>query len=135
MNKTRGMASYVLIAAMVVGMSASAQESALKQMQTALRHMQSALVHLKKARMTGAVQAKNENLKKAKEQLLLAGYDKGGYRVEAVTLTMQATAKVGEFQLTKANQLIDKAIVKVKHAIQAIKQEAAAKKKSASPQK
>jgi flavorubredoxin len=135
MNKTKRIASYFLIAAIVIGMSASAQESALKQMQTALQQMQNALVHLKKARVTGAVQAKSENLKKAKEQLLTANYDKGGYRAEAITLTMQATAKVSEFQIAKANQLIDKAIVKVKHAIQAIKQEASAKKKSASPKK
>ena len=97
--------------------------------------MQSALVHLKKARMTGALQAKSDNLEKAKELLLTASYDKGGYRDEAVTFTIQAAARVGEFQIDKADQLIDRAIVKVKHAIQAITQEVSAKEKSASPGK
>jgi len=128
MNKTKRIAAYFLIASIVVGMSASAQESSLKQ-------MQSALVLLKKARITNAVQAKNDNLKKAKEQLLMAKYNKGGYRAAATTLTMQAMARVGEFQIDKANQLIDKAIVKVNHAVQAIKQEASAMKKSASSKK
>jgi hypothetical protein len=128
MKKNIRVAAYFLIAVIAIGTSTSAQESALQ-------HMQSALVHLKKARITNAVQAKNENLKKAKEQLLLANYDKGGYRASAITLTMQATAKVGEFQIDKANRLIDMAIVKVKHGIQAIKQEASAKKRSASIKK
>jgi len=117
-----------LMAAIVIGISGSAQADALQQ-------MQSALVYLKKARMTNAVQAKNENLKKAKEQLMMANYNKGGYCAAAITLTMQATAKVGEFKIDKANQLIDMAIVKVKHGVQAIKQEASAKQKRASVKK
>jgi hypothetical protein len=97
-----------------------------------LQQFQSALVFLQKARMTSAVQAKNENLKKAKEQLMTAQYDRGGNRAAALALTMQAIAKVGEFKLDKANQQIDMAIVKVKHAIHALKQETSAKKKGAS---
>jgi len=128
MNKSKRIAAHILVAAIVISISAYAKESDLQ-------HMQSALVHLKKARMTNAVQTKTENLKKAKEQLLMANYDKGGYRAAAITLTMQATAKVGEFQIDKANQLTDMAIVKVKHGIQAIKQEASAKKKSDSLKK
>jgi hypothetical protein len=128
MNRTKKISACILVAAIVIGISISAQAEALQQ-------MQSALVYLKKARMTNAVQAKNENLKKAKEQLIMASYDKGGYCAAAITLTMQATAKVGEFKIDKANQLIDMAIVKVKHGIQAFKQEASAKKKSASVKK
>ncbi|MBN1498291.1 MAG: hypothetical protein JXA07_16075 [Spirochaetes bacterium] len=100
-----------------------------------LQRFQSALVFLQKARMTSAVQAKNENLKSAKENLLQANYDRGGNRAAALAHTMQAIARVNEFNLEKANREIDMAIVKVKHSILTLKQETQAKKKSASVRK
>jgi hypothetical protein len=124
MNKAKKISALILMAVFFICSAVSAQKGSLQ-------HMQSALVYLKKARITNAVQAKNENLRKAKEQLVMANYDKGGYCAAAITLTMQATARVGEFKIEKANQLIDTAIVKVKHGIQAIKQEASAKQKRA----
>ncbi|MBN2159399.1 MAG: hypothetical protein JW807_08380 [Spirochaetes bacterium] len=92
------------------------------------QNFDAALVYLRKARMTSAVQAKSANLTKAKEQLILAKYDRGGYRASAMALTTQAIAKIGEFRLDRADELIDLAVMKVKSAIQAMRQEAAAKK-------
>jgi hypothetical protein len=126
MKNTKLMLSYVLAAVMALNVYASAGP---------LQQFQAAQIYLQKARMTAAVQAKNENLKKAKEQLMLANYDRGGYRAAALSLTMQAIAKVGEFKLDRANQLIDIAIVKIKHAIQTLNQETAARKKGASVKK
>lgn len=94
-----------------------------------LENMQGVLVFLQKARMTPAVQVKTRNLTRAKEQLTLTAYDGGGHRAAALVLTMQAIGSINEFKLDRANREIDMAIVKVKHAIQAIKQETAAKKK------
>jgi hypothetical protein len=94
-----------------------------------LENMQGALVFLQKARMTADVQIKTRNLVKAKEQLTVAAYDGGGHRAAALVLTTQAIGSVNEFNLDRANRQIDMAIVKVKHAVQAKKQETAAKMK------
>src|SRR5512138_1399880 len=92
-----------------------------------LENMQGALVFLQKARMTSAAQIKVRNLNKAREQLTATAYNGGGHRDAALALTTQAIGSVNEFKLDRANRQIDMAIVKVKHAIQAIKQETAAK--------
>ncbi len=97
-----------------------------------LEHFESALVFLQKARITTAVQARSDDLRKAKEQLLLANYDRGGNTVAALGFTMQAIASVSEFRTDQANRQIDMAIVKVKHTVLALKQEAAVKSKSGS---
>jgi hypothetical protein len=97
-----------------------------------LEDMQKALALLQKARKTSAVQAKNEHLTRVKEVLTATAYDGQEDRAAALILTMQAIAKVNEFKMDKANQNIDMAIVKVKHAIQSIQQKkAAAQKKGA----
>lgn len=118
MNKTAA-----ILAALLIGVALSVPALAAP-----MQNFESALVFLQKARMTSAVQVKSDSLRKAKEQLVLANYDRGGYRAAAITLTMQAMARVGEFKLDKANALIDHAVMKVKSAIQAIRQEASAKK-------
>ncbi len=94
-----------------------------------LENMQGVLIFLQKARLTTAVQAKSENLIKAKELLAVTPYDGGGHRAAALSLTVQAIGNVNNFKLEKADQQIDIAIVKVKHTMQAIKQETAAKAK------
>lgn len=94
-----------------------------------LENMQSVLVFLQKARMSPAAQIKTRNLIKAKEQLTITAYDGGGHRAAALVLTMQAIGSVNEFKPDRANKQIDMAIVKVKHAILAMRQETAAKKK------
>lgn len=96
-----------------------------------LQNMQNALVFLQKARISGAVEVKTRNLARAKDMLAVIAYDRGGHRAAAITLTTQAMAMVNQYKLDKANQLIDMAIVKVKHAMLAIKQETAARKKQA----
>lgn len=94
------------------------------------QNYEKALVFLQKARATAAVKVKNENLKNAREQILQSKYTGGGHGAAAIALIIQAIKYVNEFKLDKANGMIDSASVKVKHAIQAIKQEAAAKAKA-----
>jgi hypothetical protein len=102
-----------IVMALLIGAAVSFPAQA-----TPKQNFEATLVFLQKARMTSAVQAKTDSLKNAKEQLVLAKYDRGGYRAAALTLTMQAIGKVGEFRLDRANALIDLAV----------RQEASAKK-------
>jgi hypothetical protein len=115
--------AFSIVTALLLGVAISCPAQAAPK-----QNFEAALVFLQKARLTSAVQAKTDSLKQAKEQLALAHYDKGGHRAAAMTLTMQAMAKVGEFKPDKANALIDLAILKVKRALVAIRQEASAKK-------
>ncbi len=94
-----------------------------------LEDMQKALAFLQKARKTSAVQAKNQYLTRVKEILTVTSYDGQEDRAAALILTMQAIAGVNEFKMDKANRNIDMAILRVKHAIQSIKQKAAADRK------
>lgn len=119
---------YIATLAVITGFSLSVQTAPHQQ-------LQGAMVFLQKARMTAAVQAKVDLLKNAKDQLTLSKYDNGGHRVAAIALVMQAIAKVNEFKLDAANQVIDMAIVKVRHAIESAKQEAAAQKKASKQNK
>jgi hypothetical protein len=111
------------VLALLVGISLSAYAGPQQ-------NFEKAHVYLQKARATTAVQVKNENLKNAKEQILQSKYTKGGHGAAAVALIMQAIKYVNEFKLEMANGMIDGASVKVKHAIQAIKQEATVKAKT-----
>ena len=92
-----------------------------------LDQMQNALVFLQKSRMSSAAPVKTRNLERAKELLSTMDYNGGGHRAAALALVMQAIGSVNELNMNRANRQIDTAIVKVKHAIQAIKQEQAAK--------
>lgn len=114
---------FTAIVAVLIGLSLSVYAGP-KQ------NFEKALVYLQKARATTAVKIKIENLKNAREQILQSKYTKGGHGAAAVTLIMQSIKYVNDFNLARANSMIDNASVKVKHAIQAIKQEAAAKSKA-----
>jgi hypothetical protein len=120
MKRTRKPVAIILAMALGVMIRTAVQAEPLE-------NMQGALVFLQKARITSAVQIKTRNLNKAREQLTVTAYDGGGHRAAALALTSQAIGSVNEFKLDRANKQIDMAIVKVKHAIQAIKQETAAK--------
>lgn len=120
MKQSRTITTAVL--AVLIGLSLSAYAGPQQ-------NFEKALTYLQKARATTAVKVKNENLKFAKEQIIQSKYARGGHGAAAVALIMQAIKYVNEFKLDKANGMIDSASVKVKHAIQAIKQEAAAKTK------
>jgi hypothetical protein len=122
MRSRKFISMYALAAILLTGLNVCVRAGSLDQ-------MQNALIYLQKARMTSAVQQKTDSLKKAKGILLLVKADTEGYRDAAVALTMQAIARVGEFKLDKANMLIDMAIVKVKHGIQAMKQKSQVNKK------
>ncbi len=122
MKRMKKTATIILIVALGIMIASAAQAGPLE-------NMQGVLVFLQKARMTTAVQVKTRNLTRAKEQLTVTAYNGGGHRAAALILTMQAIGSVNQFKLDRANNQIDMAIVKVKHAIQAIKQETAAKNK------
>jgi hypothetical protein len=92
--------------------------------------IESALVYLQKARTATTVQVKIENLKNANDQIAGSKYSKGGYCAAAMGLITQAMTCVNESSLDMANKLIDSAMVKVKHALQAIKQEEASQSKA-----
>ncbi len=121
MKQTRIITAAILTVLMGLSLSAYAGPR---------QNFEQALVYLQKARATTAVKIKNENLKHAREQILQSKYTRGGHGAAAVTYIMQAIKYVNDFKLDKANGMIDSASVKVKHAIQAIKQEAAVKVKS-----
>jgi hypothetical protein len=118
--------------AVVAALSLLFAATALRSQANPLRCMQNAIVFLQKARMTAAVPAKSESLGKAKEQLVLAMYDRGGYRMAALAFIAQAEEKAVQLNNNGANQLIDMAILKVRHGIQAYKQEPAVRAASRS---
>jgi hypothetical protein len=93
------------------------------------QNFEKALSYLKKAYSSTSVSVKKDNLKYAKDQIVAAQYSNGGYANAAITLIVQAMSYMNESKYKNANAMIDGAMVKVKHAIQAIKQEAAAKSK------
>ncbi|HPC40712.1 MAG TPA: hypothetical protein PLD91_07315 [Spirochaetota bacterium] len=115
-------ASIILAAALGVMIGSAAQAGPLE-------NMQAVLVSLQKARMSSAAPVKARNLARAKEQLASTAYDGGGHRAAALALTSQAIDSANQLNMDKANRQIDMAIVKVKHTIQAIKQETAARKR------
>jgi hypothetical protein len=123
MGTMKKLALISLAAVLGIGIAAHAGSSDLQK-------MQSALVFLQKARMTSAVQAKKDSLMKARDLLVLVKYDRGGNRAAALASTIQAIARTGEFNLIKANQFIDLAIVKAKRCIESIRQASPAGKKA-----
>lgn len=122
MKRMRNTASIILVAALGIMIGSATQAGPLE-------NMQAVLVSLQKARMTPAVQVRTRNLARAKEQLAATAYEGGGHRAAALALTEQAIGSVNQLNMDRANRQIDMAIVKVKHAIQAIKQENAARKR------
>jgi hypothetical protein len=121
MKQTRIVITAVILALMGIALIAAAGPQ---------QNLEKALVYLQKARATTAVKVKNANLKNAKDQILQSNYTRGGHGSSAVALVMQALSYVNDYKLDKANTMIDAAQVKVKRAIQAIKQEAAEKSKA-----
>jgi len=115
-------ASLILAAVLGIMLGSAAQAGPLE-------NMQAVLVFLQKARMSSAAPVKARNLVRAKEQLAATAYDGGGHRAAALALTTQAIDSANQLNMDKANRQIDMAIVKVKHAIQAIRQETAARKR------
>jgi len=115
-------ASLILAAVLGIMLGSAAQAGPLE-------NMQAVLVFLQKARMSSAAPVKARNLVRAKEQLAATAYDGGGHRAAALALTAQAIDSVNRLDMDRANRQIDMAIVKVKHVIQAIKQETAARKR------
>jgi hypothetical protein len=98
------------------------------------KNFEAALVYLLNARASSSVSTKNDNLKKARDQIVAAKYPNGGYANEAITLILQAFSYIKENKIKNANTMIDGAMGKVQKAIKLIKQEAAAKAKQAQTQ-
>jgi hypothetical protein len=121
MKQLRTFGALVLGVAIMISMPAYAGTQ---------QDFEKALAYLKKARATGAVLVKNENLKKARELIVLSKYNTGNHGSAVITLINQAIKNINDFKLDKANIMIDGAIDRVRKAIQAIKQEAAARAKS-----
>jgi hypothetical protein len=119
MKQTRIVITAVL--AVLIGFSLSASAGPQQNFEKALSYLQ-------KAYSSTSASVKKDSLKSAKDQIIAANYSKGGYANAALALIVQAMQYMNETKYKNANTMIDGAMVKVKHAIQAIKQEAAAAK-------
>lgn len=120
MKPTRIVITAVL--AVLIGFSLSAYAGPRQNFEKALSYLQ-------KAYSSTSVSVKKNSLKNARDQIVAAHYSTGGYANAAIALIMQAMSYMNETKYKNANTMIDGAMVKVRHAIQAIKQETAAKSK------
>jgi tetratricopeptide (TPR) repeat protein len=81
-------------------------------------YMELALKHLEKALVADTVSGKVTNLERAKVNLKLGTWDKGGYRVKALNKINKALKLINRNKMNEANILIREAIELVKKGIE-----------------
>jgi len=81
-------------------------------------YMELALKHLEKALVVDIVSGKVTNLERAKVNLKLGAWDKGGYRLKALNKINQALKLINRNKMNGANILIREAIELVKKGIE-----------------
>jgi tetratricopeptide (TPR) repeat protein len=81
-------------------------------------YMELALKHLEKALTLDTVSGKVTNLNRAKTNLKLGAWDKGGYRLRALNKINQALKLINKNKMNEANILIREAIELVKKGIE-----------------
>jgi tetratricopeptide (TPR) repeat protein len=87
-------------------------------LETGQPYMELALKHLEKALILDTVSGKVTNLNRAKTNLKLGRWNKGGYRVRALKKVNQALKLINKNKINEANILIKEAIELVKKGIE-----------------